>query len=135
MSLRWYSLCLGILFAAGSMAGGEARAGFLPPELDSSIGLAKQSAGAAETSTRPSEPCRVPQQAPAERFDVAVPSNSSLSGTGTASIVLVGGGQAPATSHVEIAGQTGMTLRLAFARERVRPCRGFVPQLLRPPKV
>lgn len=122
MFLRLRHLCLCLIAVAGSLAGGEAQGAFLPPDFETA-------------SSGPARPSESPREAPRpERLEVAaLASSSSMSGPGTASVV-TGGGQGHCVMTEALAQPSAVFSRLQLAVERVRPCRGFLPEILRPPR-
>ncbi|MBA3316330.1 MAG: hypothetical protein H0T47_23960 [Planctomycetaceae bacterium] len=111
---------------AGSLAGAEARGAFLPPDLESAFDPPAGSASQEEV------PRDTPQPA---RLEVATFFTSSIAGLGTSVVSLSIAGQILSLPPAEGAECPAAMSRLQVATERVRPWPGFVPEILRPPKV
>ncbi|MBA3315027.1 MAG: hypothetical protein M3552_02490 [Planctomycetota bacterium] len=117
--LRHFCLCF--VAIVGSLA--DARAAFLPPELETVTSSPERS-----SDQRRETP-------PPERLEVAALATASMAGTGAPLITLSGGAQLLCPLAVAAVEPYAVSSRLQPARERVCTSQGFLLDILRPPRV
>ena len=113
-----------LLAAAAWLAGaGDAHAAFLAPELEA---IPASAGSAPQEGKQPSDPA-VPELATfASHSEAGAPAPPVTSSAGTPLVC---------ATFETTADRLAVASRLAIERERLRPCRGFVPDILRPPRV
>lgn len=131
MSSRAKHLFLAIAAIAAPYIGGEAEGAFLPPEFET-----VETASTSGSSAVDEIPLRSPKSAvEVEWPQVALLSSSGMSGSGGPS---PSSGGAPSSASVAFASHfepTCVVSRRHLSVERVVPCTGFLPEIMRPPRV
>lgn len=112
---------------ATALAGTEADAAFIPPTLDAGFWGSDSSAAVPQPSRQPEAP------RPA-RLDALSFAGASMSGSASTSPV-GGSSQFACSAVLQFDGPSVVQSRLRAELHRVTPCRGFLLDILRPPRV
>src|SRR5688500_12651828 len=129
MTARLHHICLCVIAFAGIFVSGEARAAFMPPELEAR----DSDSGVRSSASLPSSPAQIPFESPdPARVGVSSFAAANMSGSGLTPVLLSGAGPGGVLSAAACLAEPAAISRLHLAREKARESSGFVLDILRP---